>query len=178
MFPPQATLQLEDSFAYLVYRSARLLRYHFARFAESQGLDISQEQFFLLNKLAGKPQQTQTELGDGLFDDRPNITRMLVAMEESGWLRRQPDPQDARKVRVSLTRKGAAVHRRLHGAVLAERRRLFAGLTSSDLRDLKDILATLEKNTAGRLPAQSPPPAGRRPGPRAKRTAPHLSAGG
>jgi MarR family transcriptional regulator for hemolysin len=151
MLPPTSPLQLEDSFAYLIYRSARLLRYHFARFAESQGLDISQEQYFILNKLAGKPQQTQTELGDGLFDDRPNMTRMLAAMADSGWLRREADSADGRKVRVSLTRKGATVHRRLHDAVLAERRRLFAGLTGRDLHELKEILSTLEKNAAGRL---------------------------
>jgi DNA-binding MarR family transcriptional regulator len=144
-------LRLDDSFAFLVYRSARLLRYHFARFAESHGLDISQEQYFVLNKLAEKPEQTQRELSDGIFDDRPNMTRMLSAMELSGWVRRQGDPQDARKVRVSLTRKGAAAYRRLHAAVLAERRRLFVGLTSSDLENLKHVLGALERNAAGRL---------------------------
>jgi DNA-binding MarR family transcriptional regulator len=146
-----APLQLEESFAYLIYRSARLLRFHFARFAEGLGLEVSQEQYFILNKLAGKPEQTQTQLGDGLFDDRPNMTRMLSGMEVSGWLRRQADPEDARKVRVSLTRKGAAVYRKVHDAVVAERRRLFVGLTGRDLDELKHILATLEKNAAGRL---------------------------
>jgi DNA-binding MarR family transcriptional regulator len=149
-----APLPLEDSFAYLIYRSARLLRYHFARFAERHGLEISQEQYFILNKLAGKSEQTQTELGDGLFDDRPNMTRMLVAMEGSGWLRREADPADARKVRVSLTRQGAALYRRVHDAVIGERQRLFAGLSGRDLQDLKRVLGTLEKNAAGRLPGE------------------------
>ena len=51
----------------------------------------------------------------------------------------------------SLTRKGAAVYRKVHDAVVAERRRLFAGLAGRDLDELKHILATLEKNAAGRL---------------------------
>lgn len=149
--PAGAAVRLEDSFAYLVYRSARLLRYHFIHFTARLGLEISQEQFFLLNKLGESPGLSQTELGDGHLGDRPNITRMIATMEANGWLRRKVDPLDARRFQVSLTRKGALVHRRLSDAIGGERARLSAGLTAADLADLKRILAKVDANVVGLL---------------------------
>lgn len=149
--PAGGSVRVEDSFAYLVYRSARLLRYHFIHFTARLGLEISQEQFFLLNKLGESPGLSQTELGDGNLADRPNITRMIATMEANGWLRRKVDPLDARRFQVSLTRKGALVHRRLRDAIGGERARLSAGLSAADIADLKRILAKVDANVVGLL---------------------------
>ena len=149
--PAGGSLRLEDSFAYIVYRSARLLRYHFIHFTARLGLEISQEQFFLLNKLGESPGLSQTELGDGNLADRPNITRMIATMEANGWLRRKVDPLDARRFQVTLTRKGALIHRRLRDAIGGERARLAAGLSATDLADLKRILAKVDANVVGLL---------------------------
>ena len=149
--PSGGLLRVEDSLPYLVYRSARLLRYHFIHFTAQLGLEISQEQFFLLNKLGESPGLSQTELGDGNLADRPNITRMIATMEANGWLSRKVDPLDARRFRVSLTRKGALVHRRLREAIGGERARLAAGLTPADLADLKRILAKVDANVVALL---------------------------
>ena len=141
-------VRLEDSFAYHIYRCARLLRYQFAHYTSRLGVEVSQEQFFILHKLAERPGQSQTELGDELFSDRPNLTRMIATMERNGWLRREGDPKDARKLRVSLTAQGAAVLGRIEGSVMEERKRLFAKLTKKDLAELVRLAAQIEANIA------------------------------
>lgn len=141
----------EDSFAYGIYRSARLLRYHFIHYTTALGIEISQEQFFILNKLGENPGQTQTQLGDGLLSDRPNMTRMIATMEANGWLRRDDDPHDGRKFRVSLTRKGALILRRIHESIGDERSLLSSGLTQTDLQDLRRVLDKVEKNVMARI---------------------------
>jgi DNA-binding MarR family transcriptional regulator len=151
--------RLEDSFAYCIYRSARLLRYHFIHYTAALGIDISQEQFFILNKLGQNPGQTQTELGDGLLSDRPNMTRMIATMEANGWLRREDDPHDGRKFRVSLTRQGSLILRRIHDSIGEERARLSTGLSAADLADLRRVLDKVEKNVMARIgvPTESEP---------------------
>lgn len=143
--------RLEDSFAYSIYRSARLLRYHFIHYTAALGIDISQEQFFILNKLGQNPGQTQTQLGDGLLSDRPNMTRMIATMEANGWLRREDDPHDGRKFRVSLTRQGSLILRRIHESIGEERAQLATGLTPTDLADLRRVLDKVEKNVMARI---------------------------
>ncbi|HTE51776.1 MAG TPA: MarR family transcriptional regulator [Kofleriaceae bacterium] len=138
--------RVEDSFAYLIYRNARLLRYHFMHFTAGLELEISQEQFFILNKLGENPGQSQTELGDDILADRPNITRMIATMEANGWLRRKLDPSDARRFQVTLTRKGALIQQRIRDAIVEERERLSAGLTEQEISDLRRILAKMELN--------------------------------
>lgn len=146
-----APVRLEDSFAYAIYRSARLLRYHFKYFTAALHIDISQEQFFLLNKLSQSSAQTQTQLGDGILADRPNMTRMITTMEANGWLRRDEDPSDGRKFRVSLTRKGELIRHRIHESIAQERARLSAGLSPADLKKLRHLLAKVEKNVMVRI---------------------------
>ncbi|HET9959510.1 MAG TPA: MarR family transcriptional regulator [Polyangiaceae bacterium] len=148
-------VRLESSFAYLVYRSARLLRYDFACLMAERGLEATQEQWFILNKLAEQPGQSQTELCDGVFIDRPNLTRMLMTMERNGLLHRDSDRDDGRKLLVSLTAKGIALHARIRDAVLARRERLFDGLTQKDLQQLRHVLSTLEANITSMRDAQN-----------------------
>ncbi len=148
-------LQVEESFGYLIYRSARLLRYHFNHFSAELQIEMTQEQFFIINKLGKNPDQSQTELGDDMLADRPNMTRMIAAMEAKGWLRRKVDPTDGRRFQVSLTRKGTLIHQKIRDAIGAERSRLTAGLSERELADLRRILGKMEQNVMGMLQADA-----------------------
>ncbi len=145
---PRSAIRLEDSFAYHIYRCARLLRYHFTRHTADLGAEVSQEQFFIMHKLSEKPGQSQTELGDEIFSDRPNLTRMIATMERNGWLRREGDPADARKLRVSLTAQGAQVLGRIKDTIPDQRKRVFAKLNKNDLAELVRIIGQIEANIA------------------------------
>lgn len=71
--------------------------------ARARGLDLTPEQWFVLNKLRTHPGANQTELCDTLLADKPDLSRMLRTMESRGWLVRQTDPSDARRQQVTLT---------------------------------------------------------------------------
>jgi DNA-binding MarR family transcriptional regulator len=87
---------------YQIYRIARLLRYKFQHDMRMVGLDMTQEQYFILFQLWQKDGQYQAELADDLFGDTPNITRILDVMEKKGFINRRSDPGDRRKYRVFL----------------------------------------------------------------------------
>jgi MarR family transcriptional regulator, transcriptional regulator for hemolysin len=139
-------VRITDSLAYHVYRCARLLRVHFMAMGAREGMEITQEQWFVLNKLAWEDGQTQTALGDSIFSDRPNLTRILATMENNGWIRRVTDSEDARKTRVHLTVTGRKLEERFAALVPEARKRLFKNITKDDLETVMRVLEQMETN--------------------------------
>ena len=144
----QEHIRVTDSLAYRVYRCARVLRKHFMSAGAARGLELTQEQWFVLNKLSWDDGRSQTELSDSLFSDRPNLTRILATMESNGWVRREGDAQDQRRIRVWLTAKGRRLHDSFAALVPEARSRLFRGLTQEEVETVTRVLEKLEQNAA------------------------------
>jgi DNA-binding MarR family transcriptional regulator len=140
------SVRIVDSLAYRVYRCARLLRVHFMTMGASVGLPITQEQWFVLNKLGWEDGQTQTALGDSIFSDRPNLTRILATMENNGWIRRVTDSEDARKTRVHLTASGRKLEERFAALVPEARKTVFRNISTEDIETVMRVLEQLEAN--------------------------------
>lgn len=138
-------LSIEDSVAYRTYRVARVLRRHLGGLASSNGIDLTSEQWFVLNRLRRTDGRSQTELSDSLFSDRPNMTRMLAKMEARGLLARRPDVDDKRRMVVSLTAEGRALHDEFAAVVRDARHAIFGGFAEADLERLMALLDAFEK---------------------------------
>lgn len=140
------TINIQDSVAYRVHRAARVLRKHFLQIADRWGFDVTPEQWFVLNKLAWNDGQSQNDLCDTIFADRPNLSRMLAKMEAKGLVERRADPADGRRVLVFLTPLGRTLHNGFAAGVGDERERLFVGLNPDDVAALVRVLDQLERN--------------------------------
>lgn len=137
-------LAIEDSIAYRVHRLARLQRKHFAVLARRNGLDLTAEMWFILNRLRREDGRPQNTLGDVIFSDRPNLTRMFARLEQRGWIRRAADPTDGRKVLIWLTPEGAQVHDQFSAVAAQARTRLFGGLSEAALAQASGVLSQVE----------------------------------
>ncbi len=137
---------LDEVINYLVYRSARILRYKFQKDMRAVGLDMTQEQYFILFKLWEKDGPYQAELADGFLGDSPNITRILDGMERKRMVERRPDPEDRRKCRVFLAEEGRRIHRLYLKHVHRARLEDYDGLDDDDLSELRRILGRIERN--------------------------------
>ncbi|MCP2357470.1 DNA-binding MarR family transcriptional regulator [Nonomuraea thailandensis] len=91
------------------------------------------------------------ELGAVLGLAKSSLTGMVDRSERNGLVRRKPDPQDSRAVRVELTRRGA----KLAGEFYAETCRRVEELTSGFPEKERDVLAGL----LGRIVADNKVPA-------------------
>lgn len=141
-------VRVTESLAYHVYRSARLLRRQFAAMGAAEGIDLTQEQWFVLNKLVLEDGRSQVELCEDIFADRPNLTRILATMERRELVRRTPDPDDGRRILVFLTSEGRRLHDGFAQLVPRVRRQIFRGVTKRDLEVAMRVLATIEENIA------------------------------
>ncbi len=137
-------VKVSDSIAYWVYRAARLLRRNLVELATTNGYDLTPEQWFVLNRLYWEDGRSQVELSDGIFSDRPNMTRIVQVMERRGLVKRKPDPEDGRRQRVYITKRGRTLHDGFSAVVTDARERLLGDLSAKDVAATRRVLAALE----------------------------------
>jgi MarR family transcriptional regulator, transcriptional regulator for hemolysin len=137
---------LDQIVNYLIYRMARILRYKFQKDMQQAGVDMTQEQYFILFRLWQRDGQYQAELSDDFLGDAPNITRILDGMERRHMIARRNDPADRRKYRIFLAAEGRRIGELYHLHAPRSRMEDYRGLDDRDLRELQRILQTIAGN--------------------------------
>lgn len=90
----------------------------------------SRPQLSVLGALVRRGPRRITELAALEQVAQPTMTALVSRMERGGWLRRDPDPEDRRAVRVAITESGRSAYRvgiRNYGDSLAIRLRKIDG---------------------------------------------------
>lgn len=144
--PTSSFVPIQETVAFRMYRTSRLIRHlHYLTFQQS-GFDLTPEQWFVLNKLAVKSPQSQTELGDSIMDDRPNMTRILLTMEKKNLISRRTDDKDKRKSEVHLTEEGRRVLQACLPSAVDVRDKLRLGITEEEMNAFWPVLDALDRN--------------------------------
>jgi DNA-binding MarR family transcriptional regulator len=86
---------------------------------------------------------TQREVADILRVTPRNVTKLVDALEQDGFVTRQAHPDDRRAVLVRLTRKGKAAAARMDTEADALAQDLFGDLRADDLATLVRILESV-----------------------------------
>jgi DNA-binding MarR family transcriptional regulator len=105
--------------------------------------DLMPRQFQLLGLLADRGPIGQRDLGRAMATDPSILVTLLNPLEGDGFVTRKRDPADRRRHVVTLTAKGK---RKLDRAAEAQRQAedtIFAGLTSRQRAQLRDLLIAL-----------------------------------
>ena len=75
-------------------------------------LGVKTPEHEILANLRREPGITQQTLAGRCFSAKSHISGLLTALEERGWVQREPDPADARAKRLFLTAAGARMAER------------------------------------------------------------------
>ena len=86
---------------------------------------------------------THRGISERMITRDPDVTRLVDRLERRGAVRRVRDPEDRRTVRVHITEKGLRLLSGLDEAVERMPKVMLKGLNRSELRALRDLLATL-----------------------------------
>lgn len=93
---------------------------------------------------AGKPYElSPSDLYGRLQRSSGGMTKILKRLEEHGFIRRAPDPDDGRGSRVQLTPAGLELQDRVFQAFLSASRDLFARVPAARRREIESALRTL-----------------------------------
>ncbi len=140
--PPTAALSGPVSHA--VSRVARLHR--IAAGKALRGVDLYPGQELLMMHLWDRGAVRQTELIRALDLDPSTVTKMLQRLEQTGHVRRRPDPADRRAVLVEATDESCALHTAVRAAWGSLEEHTLAGLEPAERTELVRLLAKVEEN--------------------------------
>lgn len=116
MCPPDTTVdQLPESLGLLLGQVRSELVRALEQELATQGVELRFSQVLALKHLNRLGSMSAGELARSLGHDGGAMTRLLDQLEDKGYLRRKPDPQDRRALRIELTASGKALCRRFAG---------------------------------------------------------------
>ena len=137
-------LDPEHSMGYLSRLSFRA----FSRELEKRTLPhgVSSGQWRFLRVLWEGDGVTQRELSELVGTKEPTTVRSIRSLERSGFVTRERDPVDQRKIRVLLTDKSRRLRNILMPHVLEVNRRAVNGLSKKDVETARRVLIRMQKN--------------------------------
>ena len=127
-------------------RTTRLLKQHYLRAFKEEGVDISTEQWVLLDRLFTQGDASQTDLAGGTFKDAPTVSRIIDKLAKKKLVERRRFPGDRRRYQIALTDTGRAVHERLMPYVRDLREQTWQGLSPDDYTRLLELLRHIRGN--------------------------------
>ena len=141
---------IQDSLGLMIYRTALALKSSLQRCFKEKGFEITAEQWVIMRHLWEEEGLSQREIGERAAKDKPNITRMLDALEKKRLIFRQPDPRDRRKFCVYLTKEGKQLHERLQPVAQTLRERVTRSLSQPEIDRIKETLNKINRNIGPR----------------------------
>lgn len=108
----------------------------------------------VLSQVAIEPGVTASRICQVIGLDKGPVSRTLARMEDDGFVVSSPDPDDARRRHVSITREGRALHDRVLAVALAREARLLSCLDPAEREALIGLLNQLHAH----LPAVTEAP--------------------
>ncbi|WP_370680853.1 MarR family winged helix-turn-helix transcriptional regulator [Comamonas sp. GB3 AK4-5] len=146
-----AALQLDHQLCFALYSTSLAMTKLYKPLLAPLGLTYPQ--YLVLLVLWERDDHMVSELGERLFLDSGTLTPLLKRMEAAGWLQRQRDAQDERRVRVTLTAAGRALRAQaagIPGCLLQS-----SQCTVDELQSLTQQIQQLRARLAAALPPAS-----------------------
>ena len=140
------TYTVEKSIGFIIYRTALAMKATLQRTLKERGFDITPEQYGILHVLREEAGLSQKEIGNILFKDKPNVSRMLDALERKRLIFRQPI--DRRKYAIFLTEEGKRLIEETLSIGLELGERAIKGLLGRELESLEGMLNKIYENIA------------------------------
>ncbi|RST20954.1 MarR family transcriptional regulator [Streptomyces sp. WAC04770] len=135
---------LSGPVSHAVSRVARLHRIAAGKLLKGLGLYPGQE--LLMMHLWDAGPVRQSKLIRTLDLDPSTVTKMLQRLEQTGHVRRRPDPDDRRAVLVEATEASCALHRAVQDAWGSLEEHTLTGLDDGERTELTRLLAKVEAN--------------------------------
>jgi len=85
-------------------------------------------------------------LAEAVGVDQPRASRLVQQGVDRGWVRREADPDDARRTRIALTAEGSQLFRGVRGERREALGRALAAFTEDESAELARLLTKLADN--------------------------------
>ncbi|MEZ0542844.1 MarR family winged helix-turn-helix transcriptional regulator [Fibrella arboris] len=110
------------------------------------GVDITIDQWLVLNVIQESPTLGQHEIGDRVFKDQASIARIINLLVKKQLITQTASKQDRRRVDRQITAKGEALIEAVAPIIAQNRRAALEGLSDEAIDQLRQTLLHIDGN--------------------------------
>ena len=140
------TFNFIQSLGFALNRTTLRMRNELLKKFKANMLDISVDNWVILNRLWEKDGWTQSELANMTYKDKASMTRIIDGMEKKRLLERKPDPFDRRVYKIFLTNKGREMKDQLSHLAKENMEQAIKGFSEKELEILFEQLDRIYNN--------------------------------
>ncbi len=122
------------------------IRNYMQRGLTDADIDLTVDQWVVLDHLSHNSGISQIELGSITFKDPPTMTRILDLLVKKGLVTRLSSLSDRRKFTINLTEGGREVHKKANEIITEVRKQAWNNLNENDYNTLVKIMDTIYSN--------------------------------
>lgn len=122
----------DNKIGYYLERTTRIVKLNFHQEFKNNGINLTPEQWVILDLLNNENGLSQSILAEQSFKDAPSISRILDVLSSKGYIVRRASTKDRRKFEIFLTKNGAEIVQKAIPVVNELRARSWEGLNKHD----------------------------------------------
>ncbi len=134
------------NFGFPMDRAIKMIRSKFNNAFKELGVDITTEQWVLIEQLYRQNGQSQSNLADGSYKNAPTVSRIIDILEKKDFVERQRFENDRRRYKIFLTKKGSEVVESCYPKILELRTSGWANLSEEDYVVFMRIINQITEN--------------------------------
>lgn len=134
------------SIGYFLESTSRIVKLNYSTAFKQLGLDITPEQWTILDSLSDQNGLSQKELASENFKDAPTISRILNVLERKELIERKQAKLDRRSFKIFLTEKGKKVVQKAQPLVKSLRKQGWQNLSDEDYQSFLKIMKQIFEN--------------------------------
>lgn len=131
---------------YYLERTTRQVKLAFNQAFIGAGIDLTPEQWVLLDSLLSKNGVSQTELASKSYKNAPTVSRIIDVLERKGYVERQRFENDRRRYKIFLTSLGRDTAERALPIAVDLREQGWKGLSDDQYDVFIEMIETVFKN--------------------------------
>jgi len=133
-------------FGTFIDRNYRIIRLSFLKAFKEAKVDITTEQWVILDALYNESGLAQNQLAKLSYKDAPTTSRIIDKLEEKGFAKRKPSKNDRRAQEIIITQKGKKAHQKLIPIVKNLRAKGWESLSDKDYSTFIKIMNQIFQN--------------------------------
>lgn len=122
------------------------LKQYTATILKKSGIDLTPEQFLLIDLLWNQGVMSQQEIADTMHKDKNSITKLVDALEKKNLVIRQQDPDDRRSNKLILTDEANALKKKAKEVGISTIDGALEGIPQEELEIFLKVLFKMSEN--------------------------------
>ena len=116
------------------------LKKHMASAFKANGINLTAEQFLVMDALWNHGEMTQQTIAYIIQKDKNSVTQFIDNLEKKGLVLRSVDAADRRVNNIKLSKKGAAMKDNTKAVAIEAFNRIVDGIPEADLQTFVEVL--------------------------------------